>query len=192
MLSGTSKLYFPKIVYEKTVQPKASTDARSSSPLSLYKLDWTRKENKANKCQSDFSDEFETTIHNFRFAIPDSYLREIRRMSWKAVEEFNTTRLIHDSMKYIYLRPASEYICSSMLLLMDCLYDEEKEYYYRGDDKTSYHILLLYKFWKSQVNKQLLQQFSNIETLQIYTHSTPFEDKLKKVILTELANTNGK
>jgi hypothetical protein len=159
MLSNTSKLYFPKLVFDKA----ASIDLK---PTNTYCLDWTRKVSKCNQSQPvELTEEYEDAIKNLRFAISDSYFREIRRCSWRAVEEWNVNRQIDSSLKSIYLLPTASYIETAFKLLTDCLYDESTNYFYRKDDKIVIPYLLLYKFWKHQVSNALLFNFSLLSEL---------------------------
>ena len=67
MLSNTAKLYFPKLVYTKTV-------TINDKQISVYQLDWTRKELKCAKGGMELSDEEEALTRSL-FAIPDSYIK---------------------------------------------------------------------------------------------------------------------
>ena len=157
MLSNTGKLYFPKFVYEHT----ATINDKS---VSVYRLDWSRKESKCSFSNpQEIAQGSEDLVKLRLFAIPDPYLKEIRRLSWKSIEEWNTIRLLPDNMKGIYLRPAAECIHTAFLLLADCLYDEDSKFFDRSIPRGDIHFALIWKFWKNQVNKILLYQFLSKE-----------------------------
>jgi hypothetical protein len=154
MLSNTAKLYFPKLVYTKTV-------TINDKPLSLYRLDWARKELKCAKGFSELSGAEETLAHS-SFAIPDSYIKEIRRLSWASVAEWNEIRLLPDTMRGIYLRPAVEMVHTAFFLLADCKFDEETNFYDRSQPRGYVLLILLRKFWINQVKKELADEFTKV------------------------------
>ena len=158
MLNNTSKLYFPKFVYEHT----ATINDKS---VSVYRLDWSRKEFKCANTSAGIEviAGTESIVKLRSFALPDSYLKEIRRLSWKSVGEWNTIRLLPDSMKGVYLRPSAECVNTAFYLLADCLYDGDTKFYDRSIPRNDVYFALIWKFWKNQVNRQLLYQFLNKE-----------------------------
>jgi len=167
MLSNTAKLYFPKMVFEKptTIQISSNDPLTNFKSVNLYKLDWSRKENKCNHSLKELNDEYESLISNLRFVISDNYLVEIRRCSWDAVKEWNIRRQIDTSLKSMYMQPAAAYVETAFRLLVDSLFDEETKFYYRKKDKLIMIYLLLYKFWKNQVSNSLIFNFSKINEL---------------------------
>lgn len=175
MLSNTSKLYFPKIVFEKPVS--LTPTSAEVKPANLYRLEWTRKENKCNNGMSELSDEYESLLLSLHFAISEGYLKEIRRVSWRAVEEWNATRLIDTSLKHIYLKPVASYIEVAFRLLSDSVYDEETQFYYRGTAKKIIPYVLLYKYWVNQVSNGILFNFSKISELITLSLNSELNDQ---------------
>ena len=170
MLNNKSKLFFPKIIYDKSIQIEPSNS--QSKIANLYYLDWTRKELKCNtnSPRPDLPHNLDDKVKNLKFMIDNSYLDEIRRTSWQAIAELNQIRSITDkSMKRIYLKPAASYIETAFKLLADTTFDEDTEYYYRQHDKIIIPYLLLYKFWKGQIAKNLILEFANIPELMVKT-----------------------
>jgi len=199
MLSNTSKLYFPKLVFEKAVtisnQNAASTEIK---PLNLYALDWTRKTNKCSNGCEELPEDYEYLLHSLRFSISDGYLKEIRRCAWSAVAEWNSIRLLDSSMKSVYLLSAASYIETAFKLLTDSLYDDETKYFYRKDDKKIIPYILLYKFWKNQTNNSLILSFTKTSELITMTLNHKLSDsdneqinKFLNFIEKDLGEKNG-
>ncbi len=165
MLNNKSKLFFPKIEFEKSVE--LTHNSIGNKIINLYYLDWTHKEKKCNKGESELPFRYEEIIKNLRYAISDSYLDEIRRVSWASIAEFNTIRKLDTSIKQIYLKPTVAYISSAFTLLSDCIFDNETNFYYRGKNKVILTHLLLYKFWKNQrhIPTSMILDFANIPEL---------------------------
>lgn len=165
MLNNIQKLFFPKIIFQGSKEINHNNE--TSKIVNLYKLDWIHKENKCNNGNSELPFKYEEKIKNFIFAIPDPYLKEIRRNSWISIYELNMIRDIDSSLKYIYLKPVISYISTSFNLLSDCIFDMDTEFWYRKDDKIICPYLLLYKFWKNQrqVPKSMIMDYVGIPEL---------------------------
>jgi len=165
MLNNKSKLFFPKIEFDKSVE--LNHNSGDSKIVNLYYLDWTHKEKKCNNGESELPFRYEQIIKNLRFAISDSYLDEIRRVAWCSISEFNTIRKLDASIKQIYLKPTVAYISSAFTLLSDSIFDTETNFYYRGKNKVIITHLLLYKFWKNQrqIPTSMILDFAHIPEL---------------------------
>jgi hypothetical protein len=153
MLSNTRKLYFPKLIFRN------SPVVIKSKSISLYSLDWTRKQSHCAKISPELTPEYTTQLESFRFAITNAYLKEINRLSWAAPAEWTQIRLIDDSMQLIYLSPAAEYVRTAVTLLADCLYNQDTEFWASDGDKEFACHLMLYEFWKNQVGKNMVISF---------------------------------
>ena len=175
MLSNTSKLYFPKIVYDKITSLNTVNESDALyKPQKLYRLDWSRKQSKCSKNQNgeELTHEYEQFIMDARFLISDVHLREIRRVSWKAIEEWNVHRQLDTYLKNIYLKPAAAYVEVAFQLLSDCLYDHDTLSYQKGTDKLLSTYILLYKFWINQVPGDSVLDFCDIESLMAICYDT--------------------
>ena len=182
MLNNKSKLFFPKIEFEKSVE--LNHNSGDSKIVNLYYLDWTHKEKKCNNGESELPFRYEEIIKNLRFAISDSYLDEIRRVAWCSISEFNTIRKLDASIKQIYLKPTVAYISSAFTLLSDSMFDTETNFYYRGKNKVIVTHLLLYKFWKNQrqIPTSMILDFAHIpELLTISMNETMTEDQAQSL-----------
>lgn len=182
MLNNKSKLFFPKIEFEKSVE--LNHNSGDSKIVNLYYLDWTHKEKKCNNGESELPFRYEEIIKNLRFAISDSYLDEIRRASWASISEFNTIRKLDNSIKQIYLKPTVAYISTAFTLLSDSVFDVETNFYYRGKNKIILTHLLLYKFWKNQrqIPASMILDFAHIpELLTISMNETMTEQQAQSL-----------
>lgn len=196
MLSNTAKLYFPKLVFDKAVTI-THTATNEIKPINLYRLEWKRKESKCNEGKPELSQEYEELLSSLRFAISDGYIREIRRCSWRAVEEWNTTRLLDQSLRSVYLLPAASYIEVAFRLLSDCAFDESKAFFYRRSEKRILPYLILYKFWKNQTTNALIFTFAQLsELLALEMNDKLLDGEIKEIntflsyIDKELGNSN--
>lgn len=177
MLNNTSKLFFPKIEFEKSTELNPTSG--DSKIVNLYYLDWTHKEKKCNNGESELPFRYEERIKGLRFAISDGYLKEIRRTSWASVEELNMMRTVDSSMRYLYLKPAVAFVSVAFRLLADSLFDIETNFYYRKSDKIVLPHLLLYKFWKNQrqVPSSLIMDYTEIPELMTLASNEDLSDE---------------
>lgn len=182
MLNNKSKLFFPKIEFEKSVE--LNHNSGDSKVVNLYYLDWTHKEKKCNNGESELPFRYEEIIKNLRFAISDSYLDEIRRVAWCSISEFNTIRKLDSSIKQIYLKPTVAYISSAFTLLSDSIFDTNANFYYRGNNKVILTHLLLYKFWKNQrqIATSMILDFAHIPELLTISMNEKMTDEQSQVL----------
>lgn len=182
MLNNKSKLFFPKIEFEKSVE--LNHNSGDSKIVNLYYLDWTHKEKKCNNGESELPFRYEEIIKNLRFAISDGYLDEIRRTSWSSISEFNTTRKLDSSIKQIYLKPTVAYISSAFTLLSDSIFDTDTNFYYRGKNKVILTHLLLYKFWKNQrqIPASMILDFAYIPELLTISMNEKITEEQSQVL----------
>lgn len=150
---------------------------------SLYKLDWTRKSYKCNNDSMELNMEYESLLDNMIFSISEGYLSEIRRAAWMSIYELNQKRDIDSSQKHIYFDPVISYIYEAFYLLSDCVFDESAGYYYRGPYVGMILYLLLYKFWKNQVNNMLILKYCRIDELMAKSYDTGDTETGEKINL---------
>lgn len=177
MLNNTSKLFFPKIEFEKSIE--LNHNSGDNKIVNLYYLDWTHKEKKCNDGESELPFRYEDKIKNLRFAISDGYLKEIRRTSWASVEELNIMRTVDSSLRFLYLKPAVAYVSVAFRLLSDSVFDSETNFYYRKHDKIVIPHLLLYKFWKNQrqVPSSMIMDYTEIPELMTFASNEQLSDE---------------
>ena len=178
MLNNKKKIYFPKILFSGSIEcfPKNSDREHNNDTItrSTYKLDWTKKDTKCSPNQPELSTYYEDVLSNIIYVIDDGYLSEIRRAAWLSIYELNQKRDIDPALKQIYMDPVISYVYEAFRLLADCAFDTSTQYYYRGEHKEILTYLLLYKFWKNQINKNLILKFSRID--ELITRSTNTDD----------------
>lgn len=102
--------------------------------------------------------EYDEWVYGLKFAIPNSYLHEIRRNARRAAEEWSLRRPFDTVIRECCLRPAVSHAYVTFMLVADCIYDEEKQYYDR-QCKPARHILP-YKFWVYQTGLGLVWRHS--------------------------------
>lgn len=182
MLNNTSKLFFPKIEFEKSTEIKHTSG--DNKIVNLYRLDWTHKERKCNNGESELPFRYEDKIKNLRFAISDGYLREIRRTSWASVDELNMMRSVDNSLRHIYLKTTVSYVSVAFRLISDSVFDSETNFYYRHPDKIIIPHLLLYKFWKNQrqVPTSMIMDYTEIPELMTIASNENLTDEHQKSI----------
>ena len=190
MLNNTSKLFFPKIEFEKSTE--LNHNSGDNKIVNLYYLDWLHKEKKCNNGDSELPFRFEEKIKNLRFAISDGYLKEIRRTSWASVEELNMMRTVDSSMRGLYLKPTVAFVSVAFRLLSDSLFDTETNFYYRKSDKIVLPHLLLYKFWKNQrqVPASMIMDYTEIPELMTIASNEALSEEQEQNINEFLAFFN--
>lgn len=182
MLNNTSKLFFPKIEFENSIEINHTSG--DNKIVNLYSLDWTHKEKKCNNGESELPFRYEDKIKNLKFAISDGYLREIRRTSWASVEELNMMRSVDNSLRHIYLKTTVSYVSVAFRLISDSIFDSETNFYYRHADKIIIPHLLLYKFWKNQrqVPNSMIMDYTEIPELMTIASNEELTDEQQKSI----------
>ena len=94
------------------------------------------------------------------FALDGGYLNEIRRCSQQAVQEWNVPRPFDTIIREMCLNVPQSYVNVSFSLLSDCIFDEGKGYWDRGNRRES-ACIMLYKFWCHQSGRGLLTDRSH-------------------------------
>lgn len=156
MLFSYRSLIFPKVEYIKDTKFRSWGDKDTKhNSTKIYKLKWSDKH--------ILPEPYDTWLNRLTFALPEKYLVEIRRcarmaqLEWQAHKPFDTAVLDQ--------APAAGFVYNIAQLLKDCVFDQNTEYFYRGDDKTVVKYIILYKFWTANVGCALVQQYSNIYDL---------------------------
>lgn len=181
MLTVSRSLIFPKLVYLDRTEFPSWKDLGTKKGTDVFKLDWSEK---AQRDQLKFAEwrkshgidvtspiqylpePYESWSENLKFAIPRKYLDEIRRMSQLGLLEWNLPRSFDTVIREMCLEPAIAFIKCAFKLIADCVYDTEKKYFYRGDDKILVSHCLLYKFWSHQTGRGLVQDHSDCIRLE--------------------------
>lgn len=178
MYKPASTHIFPHLVFLDEISLKSESD----KTLKLYKLDWDEFDSAILKRHIDwnakcwpssnipiiqkFDEYYEGILQSLRFAIPFSYLNEIRRVTQSAMVEWNTNRPFDTCVREMCLEPAISYIETAFKLLCDCAYDVETKYYYRADNKYILAPMLLYRFWQHQTGSGRITDHAGFESLK--------------------------
>ena len=186
MLRLTPTLLFPRFVRTGETNFKSKSGSSDSKTTMVYQLDWDPidkiREDRWYKYQAQTSDskfmgtlppKYDEWVKGMQFAIPQHYMEEIRRCAHQASIEWATERHFDTMIREICLKPAISYAYVAFRLIADCMYDDQSNYFYRGDDKTIATQAMLYKFWSYQTGRGLLKDhamFSRIEGIVNESH----------------------
>lgn len=194
MLGILSPLYFPKLVRIGEANFKAWSD--SSKMTNLYTLDWSRaeklKEEHFNdwvkkhadtdaKYSGDLPKEYDEWLKNFTFAIPEHYRARIGDFSRRSLETWTDKYPFDTSIREMCLKPAISYVEAAFKLIADCPYDEETNYFYRGDDKIIVAYAALYKFWCFQTGRGCIEDHADFQRLRFLSTLATLEPSKTKI-----------
>ena len=178
MLRSTHYLHFPKFVYTGRVEMKQWRDTEKVADC--YQMDWSGKEDRAQKRFADlvgventgnvnfvpdFPEEYNDWLVNLQFVISRAYMEEIRRNAQKCLEEWNIQRPFDTICREMCLRPAIQFAYTAFYLTADCTYDENGQFYYRGPRKSLITHMLAYKFWVYQTGIGVVKYNAELERL---------------------------
>ena len=185
MLSLKTAIWFPKLVYDKSVIFKSWSGNGKTRETKLYRLDWSYLDKhvidyfeqwrQTNNQNCEFIDaldsKYDKWLKSMRFAIPAHYLAEIRRNAQQGLIEWGLERRFDTCVREHCLKPAESHINIAFYLINDCIYDEDTNYFYRRPDRVVLHSAMLLKFWAEQTGSWVALEKANIFTL---------EERLKK------------
>lgn len=176
MFSLPRTFIFPRLISLSEVNFRSWSQQNTTS---LYKLDWGSFDQEINRKHQEwnrrcwpakdlpitqkFSDPYESLLQNFRYAIPQHYLEEIKHETRKAVMEWNRERHFDTNIRDLCLKPAIAHIKVAFDLLCDCLYDEETNYFLRNPHKYNIFVPLhLVRFWQHQTGAGMIYEHSGL------------------------------
>jgi hypothetical protein len=153
-------------------QPKAMAKP-TSTPVRLYRLDWTRMEEVKMQRQQErlaalikdgsipdqpfvylksLPESYAAAMDAMVFAIPDSYMREINHCCMAAQAEWEHPYPFDSAIRDTCFEPAAAFVKVAFHLLADCIYDEHKQYYGREwTTKQVFFQTALVRYWMHQV-----------------------------------------
>ena len=165
-----NELLFPSLI--RTGETKFKSWSDSEKTTGLYKVDWDSIDKiKKDRWGDDESfpgtlpPKYDEWVKEMVFAIPTHYMDEIRHAARRGLVQWCTRRHFDTMIREICLMPAVSSIYVSFRLLADCLYDPEKNYFYRGEDKVLAPQALLYKFWAHQTGRGLIREHCHFEKI---------------------------
>jgi hypothetical protein len=173
MLISDSSLVFPQLIFVENAERRYKTKSGGSvreevEKVSLFKLDWAkfdeelRKDNermnerkRRNKLppwpyKRALPNKYEDILPKERFAIDDSYLKEIHFNTRHALREWSRHRPLDTIIREMCLKSAIAHVEIAFKLVHDCLYvpDIKSRSYY-----PYWYVIesaMIYKFWKHQ------------------------------------------
>jgi hypothetical protein len=180
MYKPANAFVFPHLVFLKDVSFRSWSEQGKTTKL--YKFDWEKfdeailKEHIAWNAKSwpnttfpfvqKFNSYYETILRSLRFAIPQHYLTEIRRMTQMAVMEWGVNRPFDTNIRDMCLGPAIKCIQVAFELIADCAYDEETNYFLRVDNKYVLPHMLLFRFWQHQTGSGMIMEHSDFNKIE--------------------------
>lgn len=181
MLRFSKYLLFPALKFQNTTSFKINFKNQDAQ-IRIYKLDWASidkiKEERWAELQycSPPANLFPGTlptclkdINDQLYAIPETFLEEIRLYSLKATEEYGSKGLdvFKPNTIPVPLTPAVSFILNAFNILADCAYDPSTNYFSRSNHKYILAYILAYKFWAFQVTPDLLERYSGLRELSL-------------------------
>ena len=188
MFTMSSPLSFPSLVlcsYEKVPVVHKGNKGRKNvvHKYHMFMLDWTEHDQRIKKrhernekkitsrgmirFHENLPKKYTEWLQNLRFALSESYEREIRRNAWNAQEEWNIRRPFDTVVREHCLRPAIQFVNCAFYLLCDCIYDEQKKYWSRFKGLHRFAVnVMLYKFWAHQTGRGLLRRNAEIDKIE--------------------------
>jgi hypothetical protein len=165
----------PKLEFIENIKIK-----NKEEPVSLYRLDWTYKEEMMGKEHLEwlmkhwpenkriYIEQFPTTYRKWLdekvYAIPSSYLREIHRESELGMTEWNRSRGFDTVVREACLNPAIAHFRTAFYLISDCCYDLKS----KGWERNRAILLpaLLYRFWIGETGRGLVRYHAELSELE--------------------------
>jgi len=175
-------LKFPQLIHIGST--KFSGQRNSQKETSLYRLDWSYRDeilkknddrwrDGTSKRLSDFHPFiitlpgiWESRLQSMKFAITDKYMQEIKRCVDLGAKEWDIRRPFDTDVREMCLIPAKAFIEVAFKLLVDCLYDSEDHYYDRTPLRRIGKHMLIYRFWHHQTGGGLLKSNAEIDKLE--------------------------
>jgi hypothetical protein len=153
MLYRPHNLIFPKLHFQKETKFKSWGEDGTTR---IYELDWDELRK--------LPEPYDAWVKRFTFALPHHYYEEITRSSVMANIEWG-----HPKPFDTAVRPRMAtvgFIYDAFMLLADCLYDQNKDYFYRGNDKGLVKHAMLHKFWYSNTGRGVVDEFARAHKIR--------------------------
>jgi len=183
MLSRDHRLYFPRLERIGDFKMVRRVDGgQKNTTEDGYRLDWSKQEATIRKKYEDWRFEYhpekdipyvpqlpveyDEWVKNLLFAIPISYLREIKRMTRLGLEEWDHYRPFDTMIRELCLEPATTMIRCAFILIGDCVYDPQAEYYSRSSKKQLASYIMAYKFWSHQTGRGVIRYNADLDNLE--------------------------
>ena len=156
----TNSLVFPRLKHIKEVK-----FSRGSKKSHLYELDWYNLD-KLNPKLRSLPEKYDKMIRGMRFALSDNYLKGIQHFSKLALQERNRSWGYDTCIRENCLKVSQSSVETAMMLLADCAFDEEMDYWYPYEKgKLFLKPLMIYKFWAFQTGRGIVRSKSGVDNL---------------------------
>ena len=183
--SSVEHFYVPRLIHleEKGVVGVKAGDKGKS--YNLYRLDWTKSDAfkrdtyqkwAADHCQhqtklspSTLPEPYDTFVRNFVFALPTGYLEEIQHFAQFYFMERMRVRKFDTCIRDMCLKPSQAAINCSVKLLADCIYDQDRQTWFRENEYMDKHVakcLMMYKFWREATGRGLVWEHAELDNLE--------------------------
>ncbi len=183
MLSRTNKLFFPRLERIGEFKMVRRVDGvQKITTENGYRLDWSKQEETIRKKHEDWRSkyhpekdlpyvpqlpaEYDEWVKSLLFAIPINYLREIKRMAQVGLEDWDHYRPFDTMIREQCLEPAKAMIRCAFILLSDCVYNPEVEYYSRQSKVSLAEYVMPYKFWSHQTGRGVIRYNADLDELE--------------------------
>jgi hypothetical protein len=112
---------------------------------------------------------YDTIIKGLVFALPQKYHSEILHFTQLYYTERHRARSFDTTVREMCLQVSQAAINCAFKLLADCVYDAEKQTWFREDAEVDKHLiqcLLMYKFWRGATGDGLVWDHAALDKLE--------------------------
>lgn len=152
MLGYIGTLKFPRLIHLREGSLiRLDANGASGRNIDIYRLDWASHVQRMNLDRPIFpSDDFHVYIDSRQYAIDGNYMREINRNAREASLEWSMKRSFDTNIREQCLEPAIAHAWVAFMLLADCAYDANTQWYERGAKSNLLSHMLAWSFWQGQ------------------------------------------
>ncbi len=147
MLHKSRGLHFPNLSF---IKETSFGPWGNDGTTRVYKLDW--------KGFRMLPEPYDTWLRRFTFVLPNNYFEGITRCAQMANIEWGQYKPFDTAVRP-YMAGVG-HVYDAFVLMADCLYDQNKDYYYRGKDKHLIRYALMAKFWFNNTGRGMVEQFA--------------------------------
>ena len=178
MLSTRNSLVFPHLVrHDKDA--RFGHEEKTWRPV--YRVDWESFQDKIRKNHEKWvsrswpdsgmgfvpglPQERMKRLAGRYYAIDSDYMQELRRCSLEAVKEYGGMRPFDTNIRESCLRPGQAFVRTAFMLLADCAYDLEANYWDHSPEKRVLMNEMLVVFWTEQTGDGLVRSHAELDEL---------------------------
>lgn len=204
MLRLHNSLMFPSLVRKGEAKFKSHSDSEKTT--TVYTLDWSymdeARAKKWVKWRERWNDirtvdefhgslppKYDEWVKSLQFALPMSYLEQIRKNTRDAVVGWGTEYHFDTMIRETCLKPAIANTLVAFKLLSDCVYDPETSYFSRNDNRIYATQAMLYKFWVGQTGRGLIKDHADFGRLDHLLKPHPYAKEETTLIVRKFVET---